>query len=204
MEFDIDKGIIFSVEDVKEAITAEEFADAILIEKFNLEFIGEVMEAISKPVIASCRRGHFIEAKILEKMGISAIDESIDSSIGYINKKDFSTPFICMVESNKEANKRIDEGAKFVRTPWGDIGDIMGIINEIKDNVIASLKIASPSDIAMLFQSGVKAIIISPHVFRSPNPPKLLKALQEASTYYNDIEKIFQISKKLGNIIPKI
>ena len=161
------------------------------------------MEVISKPIIASCRRGHFIEAKILEKMNVSAIDESIESNIGYINKKDFSIPFICMAESNEEANKRIGEGAKFIRTPWGEIGDVAGIINEIKDG-IASLKIASPSDIAMLFQSGVKAIIISPHVFRSPNPPKLLKALKESATYYNDIEKIFQISKKLGNIIPKI
>ena len=199
---DIEKGVIFAIENVKQAITCEEFADAILIERFDIPLTDEIIDTVSIPVIASCRKGHFIEAKILEKMNVSIIDESIESDIGYMNKRDFSVPFICMVENEEDANKRIEEGAKFIRTPWGEIGNVMKLVKNIKNiPVIASLKFASPHDIAMIFQSGGYASIISSSVFHSPNPPKLLKSLSDASKYYNDIDKIFEITKEVGNIL---
>jgi len=199
---ELEKGIIFSIEDAKQAETCEEFATAILIERFDLPLIEEVVEIVSIPVIASCRQGHFIEAKLLEKMGVAFIDESIESNIGYINKKDFSIPFICMFGSREEAMKRINEGAKFLRTPWGTIEDILEYISMTKEQkVLASLTHASPHDIAMLFQSGGYAAIISSHVFHTPNPPKLMKSLAEAAMYYNDIEKIFKITKSVANIL---
>jgi len=199
---DIEKGIIFSIEDPKQAESCEEFASAILIEKFDLPLIEEVVEIVSIPVIASCRKGHIVEAKILEKMGVSCIDESLDSSIGYIDKKNFSIPFISIFKNEEEAEKRINEGASFLRTPWGGIEDVLKYVKIASQyKVIASLKQASPHDIAMLFQSGGYAAIISSHVFHTPNPPKLMHALSEARKYYNDIDKILQITKSVANIL---
>ena len=199
---DIEKGIIFSIEDAKQAESCEEFASAILIEKFDLPLIEEVIEFVSVPVIASCRRGHVVEAKILEKIGVSLIDESVESKIGYIDKKNFSIPFISMFESEEDAEKRIKEGATFLRTPWGGIEDVLGYVRMASQyKVIASLKYASPHDIAMLFQYGGYAAIISSHVFHTPNPPKLMYALSEAAKYYNDVDKILEITKSVANIL---
>jgi len=199
---DIEKGIIFSIENAKQAETCEEFSSGILIEKFDLPLIEEVVEIVSVPVIASCRKGHEVEAKILEKLGVAFIDESIDSNIGYIDKNQFSTPFVCKAENKKEAESRIKEGAKFLRTPWGEIGDVIGYIKEMDGfNVIASLKTAFPHDISMVFRSGGHAAIISSSIFHTPNPPKLMAALAEAAQYYNDIDKIFNVTKSVGNIL---
>jgi len=200
---DIEKGVIFSVENAKQAETCEEYSSAILIEKFDIPLIEEVAEIVNVPVIASCRKGHFIEAKILEKAGASIIDESIESKIGYINKKDFSIPFICIFENKEEGEKRIAEGAKFLRTPWGDIDEIVHYINIGKEyDVIASFKYASPHDIAMAFQSGAYAVMVSSKIFHTPNPPKLMMAYKEVSKYYNDMDRIFKITRNVSNILP--
>jgi len=202
MVLELEKGIIFSIENAKEAETCEEFATAILIEKFDLPLIEEVIEIVDVPVIASCRRGHFVEAKLLEKAGVSFIDESIKSNIGFINKREFSVPFINMFESKEEAMNRIKEGGRFLRTPWGTIENVLEYISMVRgQNVIASLKYASPHDVAMIFQSGGYAVIISPKVFHTPNPPKLMRAFAQVSKYYNDMEKIFEITKGVANIL---
>lgn len=200
---DIEGGIIFSIENVKQAESCEEFSSGILIEKFDLPLIEEVVEIVDVPVIASCRKGHFVEARMLEKAGVSMIDESIESKIGYINKKDFSIPFMCLFEDEGEASQRIKEGAEFLRTPWGNIEEIIPYLSMGKEyNVIASFKNASPHDIAMAFQYGAYASIVSSRVFHTPNPPKLMRALKEASQYYNDMDKLYKITRSISNILP--
>ncbi len=203
----IEKGIIVEVEDVKEAISVDKIAHGVIIRNFDLELIEETLDAISIPVIASCRIGHFIEAKILEKIGVAMIDESNPNEMEYIDKKNFSIPFICKVESMEEAAKRIEEGAAAVRTEFGGIDEVSWIIKEAKNKnleakIFASLDVATPADIALLFQEGCHAIIISSALFRSPNPPKLLDAIVKAARYYNDIEKIFLFSKTINKILP--
>jgi len=204
---EIEKGIIVEINDVKEAISVDKVAHAIIIRNFDLELIEEAIDAVSIPVIASCRVGHFIEAKILEKIGVAMIDESNPSKMQHMVKNNFSVPFLCKVENVEEAKKRVEEGAKAIRTEFGGIDEISGLIKEIVDNGInaktfPALQIATPADIALLFQMGCSAIVISSEVFRSPNPPKLLDSLVKAARYYNDIEKIFNISKAINKILP--
>ncbi len=198
----LEKGIIFSIENAKEAETCEEFATAIHIEKFDLPLIEEVVEIVNVPVIASCRQGHEMEAKLLEKAGVAIIDESVKSDIGHINKKGFSIPFISMFESEEEGMERIKEGAKFLRTPWGTIGNVLKYIHMAREQkVIASLTSASPHDIAFIFRAGGYAVMMSPKIFHTPNPPKLMNAMAEAAKYYNDVEKIYEITKSVANIL---
>lgn len=204
---EIEKGIIVEVEDVKQAINVDKIAHAVLIREFDVDFIDDVIDALSIPVIASCRIGHFVEAQILEKTGVKAIDESNPTFMKHINKKNFSVPFICMVREAEEVSARIEEGAYAVRTEFGNIDEITELIEKIKEKnegarIIPSLKIATPADISLLFKKGCHSIIISSDIFSSPNPPKLLDALVKSARYYNDIEKIFSFSKNISKILP--
>ncbi|OXM83343.1 pyridoxal 5'-phosphate synthase lyase subunit PdxS [Paenibacillus rigui] len=80
----------------------------------------EVMKAVSIPVMAKARIGHFIEAKILESMGVDYIDESEvltpADEVFHINKRDFTVPFVCGARDLGEALRRIGEGASMIRT----------------------------------------------------------------------------------------
>ena len=204
---EIEKGIIVEVEDVKEAISVDKVANAVMIREFDLEVIEETVDAVSIPVIASCRIGHFIEAKILEKLGVAMIDESNYSEMNHMPKKDYSVPFMCKVENFEDAIRRRGEGAKAVRTEFGKIDEISGIVKELLEKnigikVVASLEIATPADIALLLQLGCNSIIVSSLLFRSPNPPKLLDSIVKAARYYNDIERIFEYSRAINKILP--
>jgi len=82
--------------------------------------IKEVMSAVSIPVMAKCRIGHFAEAQILEALGVDYIDESevltpADSE-AHIDKFRFKTPFVCGCRNLGEALRRISEGAALIRT----------------------------------------------------------------------------------------
>ncbi len=199
-----DKALIFAVEETKQAMMVQEHASAVLVEKYDLELIDDIIDAISIPVIASCRVGHFVDASILQKIGVAIVDESIPSSMKGIEKKNFSIPFISVAENIAEARERADEGAKYVRTPWMRVEELVGFIEEMKDitaKKIASLVVAYPSDIALLFRMGVDAVLISSRVFHSPNPPKLIEAFYETKKYYMEDEKILAVTKALGNVL---
>jgi pyridoxal 5'-phosphate synthase pdxS subunit len=82
--------------------------------------ITEIMEAVSIPVMAKVRIGHFVEAQILESLGVDMIDESevltpADEQF-HIDKSLFSVPFVCGARDLGEALRRIDEGAAMIRT----------------------------------------------------------------------------------------
>ena len=84
------------------------------------EVIEEVMKAVSVPVMAKVRIGHFAEAQILQEMGVDYIDESevltpADEEF-HINKHDFKVPFVCGAKNLGEALRRIGEGAALMRT----------------------------------------------------------------------------------------
>jgi pyridoxal 5'-phosphate synthase pdxS subunit len=80
----------------------------------------EVMKAVSIPVMAKARIGHFVEAKILETMGVDYIDESEvltpADEVFHINKREFTVPFVCGARDLGEALRRIGEGASMIRT----------------------------------------------------------------------------------------
>jgi pyridoxal 5'-phosphate synthase pdxS subunit len=84
------------------------------------EMIAGIMEAVTIPVMAKCRIGHFVEARILEAIGVDYIDESevltpADEKY-HINKHDFKVPFVCGCRDLGEALRRIGEGAAMIRT----------------------------------------------------------------------------------------
>jgi len=84
------------------------------------ELIIQIMEAVSIPVMAKCRIGHFVEAQILESLGVDYIDESevltpADEAY-HINKHNFKVPFVCGCRNLGEALRRIGEGAAMMRT----------------------------------------------------------------------------------------
>ena len=82
--------------------------------------VESIMAAVSIPVMAKCRIGHFVEAQVLEAIGIDYIDESevltpADEQY-HINKHDFKVPFVCGCRNLGEALRRIGEGAAMIRT----------------------------------------------------------------------------------------
>ena len=86
----------------------------------NPRLIKEIQEAVSIPVMAKCRIGHFAEAQILESLGVDFIDESevltpADEKY-HINKHNFKAPFVCGCRDIGEALRRIAEGAAMLRT----------------------------------------------------------------------------------------
>jgi pyridoxal 5'-phosphate synthase pdxS subunit len=86
----------------------------------SISTIEQIMAAVSIPVMAKVRIGHFVEAQILEELGVDFIDESevltpADESY-HINKFDFKVPFVCGARNIGEALRRIGEGAALIRT----------------------------------------------------------------------------------------
>src|SRR3990167_6212264 len=82
--------------------------------------IKEIIKAVSIPVMAKCRIGHFVEAQVLQELGVDFIDESevltpADEQY-YVDKKKFTVPFVCGARNLGEALRRINEGAAMIRT----------------------------------------------------------------------------------------
>ena len=94
------------------------------------KMIEEIVKAVGIPVMAKVRIGHFVEAQILESLGIDFIDESEVLSpadgVYHIDKKRFRTPFVCGARNLGEALRRISEGAKMIRTK-GEAGTRDGV-----------------------------------------------------------------------------
>lgn len=86
----------------------------------NVEKIQEIMAAVTIPVMAKCRIGHFVEAQILQEIGVDMVDESEvltpADEANHVNKKNFTIPFVCGARNLGEALRRISEGAAMIRT----------------------------------------------------------------------------------------
>ncbi len=107
------------------------------------ELVQEVMDAVSIPVMAKCRIGHFAEAQILEAIGVDFIDESevltpADEDY-HINKQDFKVPFVCGATCLAEGLRRIGEGAALIRTKGepgtGNIVEAVRHLREINQDI---------------------------------------------------------------------
>ncbi len=104
----------------------------------NPEMILKIKEAVSIPVLAKCRIGHFAEAQILQELGVDFIDESevltpADEE-NHIWKKDFQIPFVCGCRNLGEALRRIGEGAALMRTKGEPgTGDIVEAVRHMRE-----------------------------------------------------------------------
>ena len=113
------------------------------------ELIYQIKECVSIPVMAKCRIGHFVEAQLLEQIGVDYIDESEvltpADEANHIWKHDFKTPFVCGATSLSEALRRCGEGAALLRTKGeAGTGDVIQAVRHMRSirNEIAQLKAA--------------------------------------------------------------
>ena len=210
--------------------------------------IAGIIDAVTIPVMAKARIGHFVEAQILEEMGVDYIDESevltpADEN-NHINKHDFKVPFVCGCRDLGEALRRIGEGAAMIRTK-GEAGtgnvveavrharavlgevkriqtmdatELMALARDLKApyELIKGIHdtgklpvvnfsaggIASPADAALMMQIGVEGVFVGSGIFKSENPDVMAKAIEKATTHYNDPEMLVEISKGLGSSMP--
>ena len=101
------------------------------------KMIAGIQEAVTIPVMAKCRIGHFVEAQILEAIEIDYIDESEVLSpaddVYHINKRDFKVPFVCGARDLGEALRRIAEGASMIRTKGEPgTGDVVQAVRHMR------------------------------------------------------------------------
>lgn len=114
------------------------------------QMIKEIQAAVSIPVMAKVRIGHFVEAQILESLQIDYIDESevlsVADHVYHIDKQPFETPFVCGARDLGEALRRIQEGAKMIRTKGeagtGDVSQAVSHLRKIHEQIryVASLQ----------------------------------------------------------------
>ena len=144
------------------------------------DVVQRIMGAVTIPVMAKCRIGHFVEARVLEALGVDYIDESevltpADES-HHVDKHDFTIPFVCGCRDLGEALRRIGEGAAMIRTK-GEAGTgniveavrhmraVMGGIRRLKglskDELMAEAKaLAAPYDLVKeIHETGVLPVV---------------------------------------------
>lgn len=208
------------------------------------QMIKGIQAAVSIPVMAKVRIGHFVEAQILEALEVDYIDESEvltpADNVYHIEKTNFQVPFVCGARNLGEALRRIGEGASMIRTKGeagtGDVveavthmrtmtADIrriasmgteelmnaakeMGapydLVKYVHDNGklpvvnFAAGGIATPADAALMMQLGCDGVFVGSGIFKSGDPAKRAAAIVKAVTFYNNPEKLAELSENLG------
>ena len=209
----------------------------------NPKMIKDIQDSVSIPVMAKCRIGHTLEAKILEALEVDFIDESevltpADKEY-HVDKSNFKVPFVCGARNLGEALRRIDEGAAMIRTKGeAGSGNIVEAVMHMKkitseialvsnfskqelkqyakserlemENLLKTSKtgkipvpnfsaggIATPADAALMMYLGAEALFVGSGIFKSDDPENRAKAIVDATTYYDDPEKLVDISMNL-------
>jgi len=146
-------GVIMDVTDAQQAEIAQEAGavavmalervpsdirrDGGVARMSHVSVIREIQQAVSIPVMAKARIGHFVEAQILDALGIDYIDESEvltpADDVNHINKHPFKAPFVCGARNLGEALRRISEGAAMIRTKGeAGTGDIVEAVRHMR------------------------------------------------------------------------
>ena len=184
------------------------------------KMIRGIQEAVSIPVMAKVRIGHFVEAQILEALEIDYIDESEVLSpadgVYHIDKTKFKVPFVCGAKNLGEALRRIAEGASMIRTKGEPgTGDVIQAVTHMRsmmrdirrvqalaedDPVVnfAAGGVATPADAALMMQLGAEGVFVGSGIFKSGNPEKRARAIVNAVTNYNDAKLLAEVSTDLG------
>jgi len=120
-----------------ERVPADIRADGGVARMSDPELILKIMDTVSIPVMAKCRIGHFVEAQILEAIGVDYIDESEvltpADEAHHINKHLFKVPFVCGCRNLGEALRRVGEGAAMIRTKGeAGTGDVVEAVRHAR------------------------------------------------------------------------
>ena len=182
-----------------------------------------IVEAVSIPVMAKCRIGHFVEAQVLQSLGVDFIDESevltpADDEY-HVNKWDFDVPFV-------PGTGNVVEAVRHMRTVTTDIARIKGLRDEQLFTAAKDLQapyelvkwvaehgclpvvnfsaggIATPADAALMMQLGLDGVFVGSGIFKSTDPAKRAKAIVAAVTHYNDYKILAEVSRDLGEAMP--
>jgi pyridoxal 5'-phosphate synthase pdxS subunit len=118
------------------------------------EKVAEITEAVSIPVMAKCRIGHFVEAQVLQALGVDYIDESEvltpADEANHVNKWDFTIPFVCGATNLGEALRRIGEGAAMIRSKGeAGTGNVVEAVRHMRaiTSEIRRLTTATPEEL---------------------------------------------------------
>jgi pyridoxal 5'-phosphate synthase pdxS subunit len=208
------------------------------------EMIAAIQEAVSIPVMAKARIGHFMEARVLEALEVDYVDESEvltpADETNHIDKWAFKVPFVCGATNLGEALRRIAEGAAMIRSKGeagtGDVVEAVrhmrSIVGEIRrlgtlapDELATAAKelgaplelvrgvaaegrlpvvlfcaggIATPADAALMMALGAEGVFVGSGIFKSEDPPSRARAIVEATTHWQDPERVAAASRGLG------
>jgi pyridoxal 5'-phosphate synthase pdxS subunit len=183
------------------------------------EMIEGIQAAVSIPVMAKARIGHFVEAQVLESLGVDYIDESEvltpADEAHHIDKWAFTVPFVCGATGLGEALRRISEGAAMIRSK-GEAGTgnvveatrhMRSITSEVRriatldePGLYAAAKehAATPADAAMMMQLGADGVFVGSGIFKSGDPARRARAIVEATTHFADPAVVARVSRGLG------
>ena len=214
------------------------------------EMIASIQGAVSIPVMAKARIGHFVEAQVLQALEVDYVDESevltpADES-HHIDKWAFKVPFVCGATNLGEALRRIGEGAAMIRSKGeagtGDIVEAVRhmrlIVGEIRrlgalgvDELPTAAKelaaplelvrqvaregrlpvvlfcaggIATPADAALMMALGAEGVFVGSGIFKSEDPPARARAIVEATTHWQDPERVAAASQGLGTAMASV
>jgi pyridoxal 5'-phosphate synthase pdxS subunit len=227
-----------------ERVPADIRADGGVARMASPRVIKEIEEAVTIPVMAKARIGHFAEAQVLQSLEVDYVDESEvltpADERNHIDKHAFDVPFVCGATNLGEALRRIAEGAAMIRSKGeagtGNIVEAVRHMREITGGMrrLASLGpeelasaakelaaplevvrdvaergwlpvplfcaggIATPADAALMMQLGAEGNFVGSGIFKSEDPPRRARAVVEATTHYEDAERVAAASAELG------
>jgi pyridoxal 5'-phosphate synthase pdxS subunit len=212
--------------------------------------IAEIQEAVSIPVMAKARIGHFVEAQVLEALEVDYIDESEvltpADEAHHIDKWAFKVPFVCGATNLGEALRRIAEGAAMIRskgeagtgnvveavrhirlitgeirrlgslsemelpTAAKELGAPLELVKDVASRgrlpvvLFCAGGIATPADAALMMQLGAEGNFVGSGIFKSSDPERRARAIVEATTHFEDPERVAAASRELGEAMPGI
>ncbi len=214
------------------------------------EMITGIQEAVTIPVMAKARIGHFMEARVLEALDVDYVDESEvltpADERNHIDKWPFKVPFVCGATNLGEALRRIAEGAAMIRSKGeAGTGDIVEAVRHMRaiTGEIARLHsldeaelptaakeheapldlvrsvaaerrlpvvlfcaggIATPADAALMMALGAEGVFVGSGIFKSEDPPSRARAIVEATTHWQDSERVAAASRGLGTAMESL
>jgi pyridoxal 5'-phosphate synthase pdxS subunit len=206
--------------------------------------IEEIQGAVTIPVMAKVRIGHFAEAQVLEALEVDYVDESEvltpADEANHVDKWAFKIPFVCGATNLGEALRRIAEGAAMIRTKGeAGTGNVVEAVRHMRairgelrrlaamdatelptaaKELTAPLElvrmvaekgglpvvnfsaggIATPADAALMMQLGAEGVFVGSGIFKSEDPERTAAAIVEATTHFDDAERVARASRDLG------
>jgi pyridoxal 5'-phosphate synthase pdxS subunit len=159
-----------------ERVPADIRAEGGVVRMADPEKVAEIVETVSIPVMAKCRIGHFVEAQVLQSLGVDYIDESEvltpADEAHHVNKWDFDVPFVCGATNLGEALRRIGEGAAMIRSKGeAGTGNVVEAVRHMR---------SITSEIKRLSVSGGEELMSAAKEHRAPY--ELIKEIAETGT----------------------